>query len=79
MFSVFKNSGKIIYGQKDFIVDLETDVPALPVDCSVGSLAFVIDTSQYYMLNHSKQWIKVTLQSGGGTDIESVIYNGGIV
>lgn len=84
MFSILRNSGKTAYGQKDYIVDFESDMSSLPTNGQVGSLAFVIEKSQYYMLNHHKQWIKVTLSSGtgggnGGDDVEEVIYNGGLI
>lgn len=83
MFSILRNSGKPTYGVKDFIVDFESDVPTLPTDCPVGSVAFVIEKSQYYMLNHAQNWVKVNLNNGGtgggSGDVQEVIYNGGLV
>ena len=85
MFSVLANRKKIAYGQKDFILDFETDITELPTDCEVGSTAFVIESSKTYMLNHQKHWVKVNLSSGsgggtgGGDDTEEIIYNGGTV
>lgn len=86
MFSIHSNRGQIAYGHKEFIVDFTSDVSSLPTDCAVGSTAFVIETSQYYMLNNQKMWIKVNLASGSGTgggdtppEEEHVIYNGGLI
>lgn len=84
MFSILANDGKVVHGQKNFIVDFETDITDLPASCSVGSTAFVIESSQYYMLNHYGQWIAVTLGSSGGgggvlPEDHEVIYNGGTV
>lgn len=79
MFSIFSNSEKVRYGQKEFVVDFESDVATLPTNCEPGSKALVIETSQYYMLNHNKQWVKVYLTSGNSGEVKEVIYNGGLI
>lgn len=65
---------------KHFICDVATDISNIETtDLAVGSTIFVIATSAHYMLNSSKQWIKVNLSSGGGggSDTPGVEYNGG--
>jgi hypothetical protein len=86
MFSILSNRGKVAYGQKEFVVDLASEISSLPTKCTPGSTAFVIETSQYYMLNNQRQWVKVNLASGSGTggggdlpEDGEVIYNGGVI
>lgn len=83
MFSIFSNSGEIKYGQKEFILDFESDIKDLPTNITPGSIAFIIENSKYFMLNHQKQWVSVKLnngsESGGSSTVDKVIYNGGTV
>lgn len=67
MYSVFEQSGKTTYGIKFFICDTPDDVLTLPIDCEAGSEAFVIETSQYYMLNNNKEWKEYSNNGNGGT------------
>ena len=85
MINILSNSGKLCYGWKDYVVDFETDVANLPTNAAHGSRAFVIATSQYYMLNSLKTWVKINLATSGGSGgeedpgVQNVIYNGGTV
>lgn len=88
MYTINSNSGKVAHGIKKYIVDTANDILELPTkDAAPGSLAFVIDNSNYYMLNHQGQWKKVNLGAGSGTggggdtpDMpEDIIYDGGLV
>lgn len=87
MYTINSNSGKVAHGIKKYIVDTANDILELPTkDAAPGSLAFVIDNSNYYMLNHQGQWKKVNLSAGsggGGGDTpdmpEDIIYDGGLV
>lgn len=68
------------YGVQHFYVDTYTDIANIKIDSlAMGSTIFVIDTSTHYMLNGNKQWVTVTLGSGGGGGAipSSVIYEGG--
>ena len=83
-FSIYSNSGKIAYGIKNFIVDTPSDIENLPTSIMPGCTAFAIETSTYYMLNHQKEWIEVTLAGGAGIvnpDLPdrtyTYVYNGG--
>ena len=96
MFSILSNSGKVHYGQKEFLLDFESDLSSLPglEGAHPGSVAFVIEKSQHYMLNNYGQWVAVNLSSGGsssggGSDdegggsvpdgTEEINYDGGLV
>ena len=66
MYSIYRQDGDISYGVKQFILDNPSDLNSLPSKkCHPGSLAFIISTSEYYMLNNEKEWIYVTLSNGG--------------
>ena len=64
--SIFSNSGKEHYGIKHYVVDTEAEAIMLPTSDHPGSTAFVIENSSTYMLNNTKQWKKVFLNSGYG-------------
>lgn len=53
MISVVSNKGVIAYGYKEFILDTPEDLVNLKSDYTPGSIAFVISTSDKYMLNNS--------------------------
>ena len=46
MFSIFSNSGQINYGQKQYLLDFESDIAELPANATPGDIAFVIETSK---------------------------------
>lgn len=71
-----------------FVVDAAADLSEINISQLLpGSTAFVIESSETYMLNNQYEWVKVALSGGsiiydGGTvgqdtDIE-VIYDGGV-
>lgn len=70
MVSLIKQDGETLYGIKEYILDTPLDIPDLPVNVGAGSTAFVISTSEKYMLNGQKKWIllKTTISSGSGGD-----------
>lgn len=78
MFSVYSNAGKITYGQKVWVADSENDIATMPTNGQAGDLVFCIETSQYYMLNHSKTWCEVELGSSSPFDENATfLYDGG--
>ena len=66
MYSLISHRGIYNTAIKRYIVDNEDDIKDVPTDAPAGSECFVINNSATYMLNHSKQWIKVYLSSGNG-------------
>lgn len=74
------NSGTTAYGIQRFICDTPDDVPNLSTTVAQGSTAFIISTSERYMLNGQGQWIKIISNGGGTIDPDiTYIYDGGII
>ena len=80
-FRILSHAGKTTYGLKDYVVDKFDDIKTInTTDLATGSTAFVIETSEHYMLNSKKEWIKVNLGSSkNDPDNYDIIYDGGIV
>lgn len=68
MYGLTHESGRAVYGLKHFVLDTEAEVKNLPTDDMLipGSTAFVISTSNSYMLNNQYSWVKVNLSNGSG-------------
>ena len=78
MISIGANRNRKAYGIKHYNLDTEAELQQINVDREVmGTTAFVIETSQRYMLNGSKVWKKITSTSGGGSGPNDEIYDGG--
>lgn len=81
MITIAKNGNTKAYGIKHYIVDTEADIQNIDFSTSgMGTTVFVIDTSNQYMLNGSKELKKITsaYNPGGGEDSTTeVIYDGG--
>ena len=80
-FRILSHAGKTTYGLKDFVVDVFDDIKTInTTDLATGSTAFVIETSEHYMLNSKKEWVKVNLGSSrNDPDNDDIIYDGGLV
>lgn len=59
MYSLIEQMGQEQYDLKDFVCDTPEDIQYLPTDCTMGSTAFIISTSEVYMINSRKEWVKV--------------------
>ena len=87
MFTIGANGNNIAYGIKHLILDDKNDLNKLSKTESMGTTCFVIDTSEYYMLNSKKTWVKInpngsTSGSGGGGETpedNNIIYEGGTI
>ena len=65
MFTIARNSNKVTYGIKHFVVDTETDLKKIPLrNVYSGSTAIVLETSAKYILNNKQEWIKLKGQVG---------------
>lgn len=65
------------YKKNDFTCDTEEDLEKIIQYGKQGSTAFIIETSETYMLNGERQWIKVNLTGGSGEiTYDEVIYDG---
>lgn len=75
-FRILSHAGKITYGLKDYVVDVFEDIKTInTINLATGSTVFVIETSEYYMLNSTREWVKVSL--GGRANNYDIIYDGG--
>lgn len=61
MYSIYKQNDKTQVYVNSYVADTVADVKNLPTDNSVypGSTCFITATSEVYMLNASKQWVKL--------------------
>lgn len=79
---IYSSNGRRAYGIKSFVFDSVEDMMKED-NAHKGDTAFIIETSQYYMLNHSKVWVEIfpygTGENEGGTSTQHVIYDGGTV
>ena len=59
MYNITSNDGDIAHGVKEFACDTVEDLKSLP-ECSMGSTAFIISTSEIYMYSAGqKEWVKI--------------------
>ena len=82
MFSIYSIQNDISYGIKNYILDFTSDIQSLSTENLIpGSTIFIIETSERYMLNHNKEWVKIQnfnqIFSGAIVPDEYVIYEGG--
>jgi hypothetical protein len=85
-FKILNQNGQNTYNLKEIIVDSynKEEMDKLAKTTAPGSTCFVIDTSEYYMLNTKYEWVKVNLHGDKTvSDIVDgkveVIYDGGEV
>lgn len=79
-YGVTASNGKIGYNVKHYIVDEFDDMKKLPTSAAAGSTAFVVLTSQSFMLNNKREWVEFT---PAGSQIPqpadtSIIWDGGL-
>lgn len=82
MISIGANRNRKAYGIKHYNLDTESELSKINVNREVmGTTAFVIETSQRYMLNGSKEWKKINVATSGGNGgvnpDEDFVYDGG--
>ena len=83
MINIAANGNKKAYGIKHYNLDTVEDLKELdPSYLVMGTTAFIINDSKYYMVNGSNEWKEINPRnSGGGSsdpdDKNEVIYDGG--
>lgn len=78
MISIGANRNRKAYGIKHYNLDTEAELQEINTSREVmGTTAFVIETSQRYMLNGSKEWKKISTPGSGGGSSSDEIYDGG--
>ena len=58
-YSIMKQNDKIQYNIVEYIVDSTSEINTLPTDIGPGSTCLVTGTSEVYVLNTNKQWVKM--------------------
>ena len=59
MINLLSQSGHQAYGVKEYVLDEPADLDNLPVTDKMGSTAFIISTSQVYMINSKGEWKEI--------------------
>lgn len=59
MIIIKSNGNNSNSGVKEYILDTPDDIINLPKTDTMGSSAFVISTSEVYMLNSLGEWVKL--------------------
>lgn len=72
MYSLISRKGIYNEAVEEYIVDEYVDISDIPIDIPAGSKCFVISSSTTYMLNHQKQWVKITSNSGTSDDNSNI-------
>lgn len=77
MISLYKQDGELLYGIKEFLLDSESDLSALPTNIKSGSSALVISTGKKYFLNGEKKWVALgsSSNSNGGDSSSEDFFN----
>ena len=81
MISIGANGEKIAYGIKHYNVDTTAELAKFNVTHEkMGTTAFVIETSKYYMLNSHKTWKRIDPYGSSSftpEDGDEIVYEGG--
>lgn len=59
MIKMTSQNGDVVYDVKEYVCDTPEDIPNLPQHCGMGSTCIVISTSEVYMMNSERKWIKI--------------------
>lgn len=59
MINLLSQNGYQDYGIKEYVLDTLDDLNNLPITDKAGSTAFIISTSQVYMINSKGEWKEV--------------------
>jgi hypothetical protein len=60
MIAIRKNAEDVQYNVMELTCDTEAEVATAPTKYAPGSVLFVIETSDVYMLNSEKVWVKIS-------------------
>lgn len=59
MIGILSLNGKPAQSVFEYVCDSADDVENLPIDCAMGSTAFIIENGDVYMINSQKEWVKI--------------------
>ena len=61
MYYLVHQGGRTDYYYKEYYLDNANDLSIVPIEkCCPGSVCFIIDTVDVYMLNTEMKWIKIS-------------------
>lgn len=53
-----KQGSRIDYNYKEYVLDTKNDLVNINTgECCPGSIAYIIDSKELYMLNSKKEWV----------------------
>lgn len=62
MISIYSQNGEVEYKITEYTLDTPNDLEELKItgkNAAPGSSAFIISTSEVYMLNNKREWVKI--------------------
>ncbi len=88
MYKITANGNKPAHGVKEYLINTKADLEDIELTTSVasGSKAFASNEDQWYVLDLSRKWVKMTAAGPGGggggeddpvVDPDNVVYEGG--
>ena len=55
---LIKQGSRTDYNYKEYVLDTKNDLATINTkDCCAGSIAYIIETKEVYMLNSKKEWV----------------------
>ena len=69
-FATTKSQRKVTPYLVELVADTEADIEFLPDHYAAGSTCTIVSTSDVYMLNTQKQWIKQKVNAGGSATVQ---------
>ena len=62
MIGLYSQNGEVEYKVTEYVLDSPNDLEQLQImsdNAAPGSSAFIIATSEVYMLNNQREWVKI--------------------
>lgn len=77
MYTILSNSGRRVYGVKQYMVETLADIDSIPLLATVapGSTVLVAASKQKYILTKERIWMPI--KADDPSDVDEVIYEGG--
>ena len=69
-FTVASKNNTARYNLTQFVCNTENDIAVVPTTVAPGSTLFCIESSNTYMLNTNKEWVKISANNGIGDYFE---------
>ena len=69
-FTVASKNNTVRYNLTQFVCNTENDIAVVPTTVAPGSTLFCIESSNTYMLNTTREWVKISANNGIGDYFE---------